>query len=151
MGNSIVHNPHNYQNIIRKTSSALAKNAIMVFQIRNFKKVLTKGKRLAQFKIVKGKTYDENAFLEFYNSPQKGTIIESFALFDFDGRKWKFYGLRNSLFAHLTKEKIIPILKGNGFNKLSFHGSKDMENWGFLFKKPFDLLDSDWLNVIARR
>ena len=127
----------------------------MVFQITNFEKVFKIQHRLLDLIFVKGQDKGkEHAFLEFYDlSKDKGkTVMKTFAIFDFNGKKWKFDGLRNSLFAYLTKEKITNILSKNGYKDISFYGSSyDGTKWDYLFRKPFEPLKSDWLNVVVVR
>jgi hypothetical protein len=97
--------------------------------------------------------YQEHLFLEYYDPPRDGkTLLKTFTIFDFTGKRWKFYGVRNALFAYLTKEEIARILKACGHREISFYGSSfDGRKWDYLFRKPFKPLESDWLNVVAKR
>ena len=156
MGNSISHNPDTCQDIIKLTSKVLSKKAVMIFQIRNYENVFNKRNRLSQFRFSKGEVYQEHAFIEFYDPSRsrKKTTLKTSAIFDFDGRRWKFYGLRNTLFAYITKADIADILKRCGFKKTHFYGSytgEEIDNWDYLFRKQFKHLDSDWLNIVAKR
>lgn len=158
LGNSLSHNPYNYQSLIKKTAQILSKKSIMVFQVRNFEKIFKTQKRLDDFITVESayetSPYQEHVFLEFYDPSRDGgkTVLKTFAIFDFDGKRWKFYGLRNALFAYTTKEKIKTVLKANGYKDIKVYGSfYDGRKWDYLFRKPFKPLESDWLNVIARR
>lgn len=158
LGNSLSHNPYNYQTLIKKTAQILSKKSIMVFQVRNFEKIFKTQKRLDDFITVESayetSPYQEHVFLEFYDpSRDKGkTVLKTFAIFDFDGKRWKFYGLRNALFAYTTKGKIKTVLKANGYKDIKVYGSSyDGRKWDYLFRKPFKPLESDWLNVVAKR
>lgn len=158
LGNSLSHNPYNYQSLIKKTAQILSKKSIIVFQVRNFEKIFKTQKRLDDFIPVESayetSPYQEHVFLEYYDPSRDGgkTILKTFAIFDFDGKRWKFYGLRNALFAYITKEKIQKVLKANGYKDIKFYGSSyDGRKWDYLFRKPFKLLESDWLNVVAKR
>lgn len=156
MGNTLPHNPHRYQNVIKNTAEVLTEKGIMVFQITNFEKVLKANKRFLSFNFanLKDEPKKEYAFLEFYDEPNErdSTILKTFAILTGDRKRWKSAGVRNTLMAYIIKENIKKTLEKNGFSKVSFFGgSFDGRNWDYLFRKPFDELQSDWLNVIAKR
>ncbi|OGH16840.1 MAG: hypothetical protein A3C22_01030 [Candidatus Levybacteria bacterium RIFCSPHIGHO2_02_FULL_37_10] len=156
MGNTIPHNPHRYQKVIKKAAELLSEKGIMVFQITNFERVVKAKKRLLSFNFARleDEPNKEYAFLEFYDKPNQkdSTILKSFAIFISDGKRWKSSGVRNTLMAHITKENIAKTLQENGFSKISFYGgSFEGKEWDYLFRKPFDPLNSDWLNVVAKR
>lgn len=156
MGNTISHNPHNFKDVIKKTAQSLSEKGIIILQITNFEKVIKAQKRLLSFNFAPipqepGKEY---AFLEFYDEPNEkdGTILKTFAILLSSGKRWKWSGVRNNLMAYTNKEIIGRALKRNGFSKTSFFGgSFDGRHWDYLFRKPFNPLESDWLNVIARK
>lgn len=156
MGNTLPHNPYKYEDVIKKAAGLLSEKGIMVFQITNFEKVLQAQKRLLSFNfsVLKGEPGKEYSFLEFYDYPNKkeNTILKSFAILVSDGKRWKSSGVRNALLAYITKEGIKKALEKNGFSEASFYGGNfDGRSWDYLFRKPFDLLKSDWLNVVAKR
>lgn len=154
MGNTLSHNPYNYEDVLKKTWQMLTKGSILVSQITNFEKVFKTQKRLLDLIFVKEEGNKEHSFLEFYDPSRDGgkTVLKTFAVFDFDGKKWKFSGLKNSLFAYLTKEKIEKTLKKIGYRDISSYGSfYDGRKWDHLFKKPYEPLKSDWLNVAAKK
>lgn len=156
MGNTLPHNPHKYQDVIKKSAQSLSEKGIMVFQITNFEKVLKTKKRFLSFNFARSKDEPkkEYAFLEFYDEPnlREDTILKTFAILTSDGKRWKSAGVRNTLMAYMVKENIKKTLEKNGFTKISFYGgSFDGRNWDYLFRKPFDPLHSDWLNIIAQR
>lgn len=156
MGNTLSHNPHKYQELIKKAAQSLAEKGIMIFQITNFEKVLKTHKRLLSFNFakVKEEPNKEYGFLEFYDNPNERdhTILKTFAILISDGKRWKSSGVRNALMAYINKENIRKALEKNGFTKISFYGgSFDGRNWDYLFRKPFEPLSSDWLNIVAER
>ncbi len=154
MGNSISHNPDNYKEIISLASKSLTKKSVMVFQIRNYKNIFKKNGRISQFRFAKGGIFPEHAFVEYYDLPKNGKTLKTSAIFDFDGNRWKFYGLRNTVFAYITKNDIEKILEKLRYTKIDFYGSYSggkMDKWDYLFSKPFKEAESDWLNILAKR
>lgn len=156
MGNTISHNPGKYRETIKNASNLLTDKGIMIFQVTNFEKVLKTQKRLLSFNFakIKDEPTKEYAFLEFYDEPneREKTILKTFAVLVSSGGRWKSSGVRNSLMAYANKENLKEVLLKNGFRKISFYGgSFDGKNWDYLFRKPFDPLQSDWLNVVAER
>lgn len=156
MGNTISHNPRKYKETIKNASDFLTDKGIMMFQITNFEKVLKTNKRFLSFNFanLKDEPKKEYAFLEFYDEPNErdNTILKTFAILTGDRNRWKSSGVRNTLMAYVTKENIKKTLEKNGFTKISFFGgSFDGRNWDYLFRKPFEELQSDWLNVVAER
>jgi len=156
LGNTISHNPGKYKDSISDAARLLTEKGVMIFQVTNFKKVLKTQKRLLSFNFAKMKDEPtkEYAFLEFYDEPneKEKTILKTFAILVSGGGRWKSSGVRNSLMAYVTKEGLKEILSKNGFNKIEFYGSAfDGRNWDYLFRKPFEELQSDWLTVIARK
>ncbi|MCL4419035.1 CBS domain-containing protein [Patescibacteria group bacterium] len=155
MGNTLSHNPRNFENLIKKIAERLSTHGILIIQITNFEKILKVNKRLLGFNFakLKGESHKEYAFLEFYDSPieKNKTILKTFAILVCDnGKRWKSRGVRNSLMAYNNQETLKKALKKNGFSKTSFHGgSFDGRHWDFLFRKPFKSLESDWMNVVA--
>jgi glycine/sarcosine N-methyltransferase len=156
LGNTISHNPGRYRTAIKNASSLLKDKGVMIFQITNFEKVIKTQKRLLSFNFAKLKEEPskEYAFLEFYDEPNRKerTILKTFAILSSSGGRWKSSGVRNSLMAYVVKQDLLENLFKNGFTKVEFYGSSfDGKNWDYLFRKPFNELQSDWLTVIARR
>lgn len=156
MGNTISHNVHHVNDLIKNVGNHISDKGVMIFQITNFEKVIKSQKRLLEFNFAKLKdgAEQEYAFLEFYDEPNKKnkTIQKTFAILRSNNGRWKWSGVRNSTMAYTTRDDIKHILEKNGFSKISFYGgSFDGKNWDYLFRKPFEELKSDWLNVIARR
>jgi len=156
LGNTISHNPHRYKDTIKDAAKLVADKGVMIFQVTNFQKVLkTQGRFLSfSFAKIKDEPGKEYAFLEFYDEPnqKEKTILKTFAILVSSGERWKSSGVRNSLLAYVVKEDLKETLSKNGFTKIEFYGSSfDGRNWDYLFRKPFEELQSDWLTVIAKR
>lgn len=156
IGNTISHNPHKYKDSIKDAAGLLTDKGVMIFQVTNFKKVLKTQKRLLSFNFakIKDEPGKEYAFLEFYDEPneREETILKTFAILVSGGRRWKSSGVRNSLMAYVTKESLKKALHKNGFDRVEFYGSLfDGKNWDYLFRRPFEELQSDWLTVIAKK
>lgn len=156
MGNTISHNPHVMEDLIKDVAEHVSSNGLITLQVTNFEKVLKIQKRLLSLSFAKLKDgiEKEYAFLEFYDLPdnKKKTILKTFAILRSEGRGWKWVGVRNSQLAYSNKDYIKKILAKNGFSKISFYGgSFDGRKWDYLFRKPFKPLESDWLNVVAKR
>lgn len=152
MGNALSHNADNFEKVLDAVSTSLPSHGIILLQIINFEKVFTVKKRFLDFNIGKSTLEKEKeyAFVEFYDPPRKagGLLTLNMAFFNFNGRRWSSRGMNSTPIANITKEKIGPLLKKVGFSRISFYGSSF---WGPLFKYPFKRLESDWLNVIAKR
>jgi len=156
IGNTISHNPRKVRDVIKDAASLLTDKGVMIFQITNFKKVIKVQKRLLDFNFakIKDEPNREYAFLEFYDEPneKEKTILKTFAILVSNGERWKSSGVRNTLMAYVTKENLKEILLKNGFKNLEFYGSSfDGRHWDYLFRKPFEELQSDWLTVIAKK
>lgn len=156
MGNTISHNPGRYRETIKYACNLLTDKGVMIFQVTNFEKVLKTQKRLLSFNFakIKEEPNKEYAFLEFYDEPneREKTILKTFAVLVSSGGRWRSSGVRNSLMAYVTKENLKEVFMKNGFTKVEFYGSFfDGRHWDYLFRKPFDPLQSDWLTVVAKR
>lgn len=153
MGNALSHNPENYRHLIKRMADSLTSNGIMVFQTTNFEKVLKTRKRIwnVNFVPVVDEPVKEYCFIQFYDKPQLGkTILKTFAILASDGTRWKWLGIRNSQMAYTSVERLSEILKNEGLGNIqTFGGAFDGRHWDYLFRKPFDPLESDWLNVVA--
>lgn len=153
MGNALSHNPHNYMKVLEAVSrSLLKKNSVLVLQIINYEKVFITNKRLEDFNIaqVKNDPGKEYNFIEFYDPPRKKGDHQrlNMAIFYFDGKRWNPKAFNSTPIVHLDMEHIEQILRKLGFSDISFYGGMLL---GDLFKYPFDPLQSDYLNVIAKQ
>ncbi len=153
MGNSLSHNPENYRRLIKKCADSLSENGIMIFQTTNFEKILKVKKRMwsVNFVPVENEPVKEYSFIQFYDKPIKEkTILKTFAILSFDGKRWSWSGIRNSIMAYTNEARIKSILKNEGFSKIeTYGGSFDGRSWDHLFRKQFKPMESDWLNVVA--
>lgn len=153
MGNAFPHLFTDYQEVLKAVSCALRpKNAIIVLQIINIEKILTVNKRVfdINFGIPKNKFPLEQVFLRFFDPPRTrgGSVTLSTAVFDFNGKNWKFRSINSTPVINLNRGKIKNLFKKNGFNNVSFYGGKFL---GTLFKNSFNPKESDCLNVVAQR
>ncbi len=156
MGNTLSHNQGKIKDLVKTCADYLSKSGIVIFQITNFDKVIKVKKRLLDFNFatIKDGVEREYAFLEFYDFPNKKehTILKTFAILRSDRDRWKWAGARNSVMEYTNKEIIKGILEKNGFSKTSFYGGFfDGKKWDYLFRKSFKSLESDWLNIVAKR
>lgn len=156
LGNTLSHNPGTFEKLIKISSQYMSSRGVMVLQITNFEKVIKTKKRFLSFGFAKLKNgvEKEYGFLEFYDEPnlKDKTIQKTFAILRSANNRWKWLGVRNSTMAYVTKDSIKRVLEKNGFSKISFYGgSFDGRSWDYLFRKPFKPLESDWLNVVAKR
>lgn len=153
LGNAFAHLGKNYKKVLSETVKALSqKHACLIFQTINFEKVFKVKKRFLDMNFARselGIEY-EHGFLEFYTPSKKNNdmFTLTMAIFDFDGKKWKSRSMNSTQIAPLYKEDMESLLKAHGFKNISFYGSQFL---GPLFKEPFRLLESDWLNIVAKR
>ncbi len=152
MGNAFAH-LNDWEKVFSAVSNSLKpKGALAIFQIINFEKVFKIKKRFLDSNFAKSKTgvVQEHAFLEFYSPPTRkgGPLTLTMAILDFDGKKWRPRSINSAAIAPLGVKEMDKILRKYGFRKISFYGSVF---WGPLFKDKFDPMQSDWLNVVARR
>lgn len=153
MGNTLPHVQYTDQNILKRVVSILRqKDPLMVFQIVNFNKVLRNKTGLRDFTIREEKDknlfYKSHAFLGFYTKKDKD-IIYTRAVFSSVGDGiWVFSSINSTSIQEITKSELEKALNELGFSHVSFYGSNFD---GPLFREPFNELESDWLNVIAKR
>lgn len=153
MGNAFAHLDDEYKKVLAALDKKLPlKGAIIVMQIINYEKVFKVKNGFLDLNIVKSKLgipY-EHAFLEFYSfvKNKKNILTLNMAIFDSDGKKWRFRTMNSTPIVYLDRAKISGLLKKHGFKNLSFHGSNFL---GPLFKDSFKPLESDWLNIVAKR
>ncbi|OGH05167.1 MAG: hypothetical protein A2W22_05855 [Candidatus Levybacteria bacterium RBG_16_35_11] len=153
MGNAFPHLFTNYKEVLKAVSHVLpSKNASIVLQIINIDKMVTVNKRVFDviFGVPKKKFPAEQAFLRFFDPPKtrNDTATLNTAVFDSDGRRWKFRSINSTPVIYLSKDKVENLLKKNGFNSISFYGGRFL---GPLFRESFKPKESDILNVVAKR
>lgn len=157
-GNTLSHNPYIYKKTLDMSSDLLSGPSLLLIQNTNFEKVIKTKNRLLSLSFVGKNSYkstgEEHAFLEFYDPPdeEEMTILKTFAVFDKTQGKWSSYGTKNSIFAYITKIGVERHLLGLGFKDINFYGSSfDGRNWDYVFRKPYSPLESDWMNVVAKK
>lgn len=153
MGNSFPHLGNNARKVLVSVSKVLrSEDAVVVIQATNLQKIIEENNKLRDltFSSVKRGLASQHAFLRFYGPAIKkgGVATLTMAIFDFNGKKWKFRTLNSTQVLYLTQDTAREILKEAGFKKVSFFGG---EIFGPLFKEKFDPLKSDALNVVAQR
>ena len=151
MGNAFSHLVPNYKKVLAAINALLfPKGSIVVLQITNFEKIFKTKNRVFDINFGHSKHGfpSEHAFFRFYDPPsgKGGYLTLNTAIFDFDGRRWKFRTMNSTPIINLNRDNIRSVLKKNGFNRVSFYGGVIC---GRLFKEPFKVLESDWLNVVA--
>lgn len=147
MGNALSHAVDTDKEILKETVSILnPKKSVMVFQLLNLEKILRNKNGFSDFTLRRINSGKQIAFLTFYNKDKHITGVRS--VFEYDGDKWYFKGVRTNQVVNIGKEKIVQMLKKVGYNNIEFFGSS---YWEPLFKTPFDPLRCDWLNVVAKR
>src|SRR3989344_4688208 len=84
LGNTLSHNPHKCQKLIKQTAKHLSEHGVLILQVTNFDKVIKVKNRLLSFNFAKlsGEPNKEYAFLEFYDLPieRYRTILKTFAI-----------------------------------------------------------------------
>jgi CBS domain-containing protein/ubiquinone/menaquinone biosynthesis C-methylase UbiE len=150
MGNAFSHLVPHYQKVLDSVNSVLSEKAVVVLQVINFEKIYKVKNRIVDTTFGKAKSgiTNEHLFLRFYDPPQDGFHTLNTAIFDHDGRRWKFRTMNSTSIVDLDKERITKIFKKHGFKKIEFYGGRF---FGSLFKEKFDPIESDWLNVVAIR
>lgn len=151
MGNAISHVFYTEKNIINNVAKILnPKRAVLVFQITNYEKFFSRGGGLRSFRmknsafISKGK----QAFLTFFDRDSKNKLSYNLAIFDKLGEKWTFRRMNSTPIVYFGRREIASVLKKAGFSKISFYGSMYYDKVASFDFRP---LDSDWLNVVAKR
>lgn len=151
LGNALPHVTYGNRDILKEAQNVLKpKNSLLVLQIINFDKILRVNMGLRHFSIKKTHlAYEqEHAFVGFYTKERGKILVYNLAIFDFGGNKWAFKGIRSTPVIYIGQKEISQRLKNLGFSKIQFYGSLDNNS---LFAGPFKPLESDWLNVVAKR
>lgn len=157
MGNSLPYIPVPLPILFRQISKSLRdKNAVVVLQILNFEKLLKLKNRLISFIIQKSAdgAEKEHLFTEFFDKGKGNILIHHIILFDSDGKNWIYKGTTSIPIYDIRKENLKKILQRCGFKKITFSGNMGeyQGDYGKLsFNEPFRPLESDWLNIVARR
>lgn len=150
MGNVLPHILLTDKDILKNVVRIIrAKQPVLVFQIANFDKIFKIGDGYRDFAIhkVPQALGEKQAFLRFYTQ-DNGKTTYNIAIFKYDNEQWNFRGIHTKQIIRIGEKEIIEMLKDLGFSKIALYGSSF---YGPLFKKPFEPLESDWLNVVAFR
>lgn len=151
LGNALPHVTYRDRDILKEVQNVLKpKNSFLVLQIINFDKIFQVSRGIRNFSIKKTHfAYEEeHAFVGFYTKKKGKILIYNLAIFDSGGNKWIFKGIRSTPVIYIGQKEISQRLKKLGFSKIQFYGSLDNNS---LFAGPFKPLESDWLNVVAKR
>lgn len=132
------------------------KNGVAILQLMNFEKILKRKDRMLSFKIQKSNknSIKEHLFIEFFDKKSKDWLLHNVIIFDSDGENWLYKGKTTIPIRYIRKNDIERILKKAGFKKMMFSGNAGeyQGDYGRLsFETPFDPVESDWLNVVAKR
>ncbi len=153
MGNALCHVMDTEIDILKYTSKALnSKKSILIFQIINFEKIIKERSGLVDFTVLEGKSSfrRKHAFLRFYSTfPHNNKeLLYNVASLELEDKKWVFRGIRSKSAIYIGKKEIAEMLKKIGYHHVEYYGGKF---YGPLFKEPFKPLESDWLNIVAKR
>ncbi len=151
MGNALSHVMRTNKNILKDINKHLSpKNATLVFQIVNVNKFIEKDKGLERFAVGSAPIgFQRNhAFVGFYSKGEGNIATYTQAIFDTDGHKWIFSGMRSTPVLTFTKAGIKKMLGDIGFSDIKFYGG---DLYRKMFAEEYLEKESDMLNVVARR
>lgn len=154
MGGSLPYIPLPISKLMKNVKNVLReKNPLIILQILNFDKILNSGDNLLDFKIQELRG-EKHLFIEFFEKLNAKKLLHHVILFDHDGINWIYKGITTIDIYNYSLKDIKNALKKAGFKKISFFGNKGeyQGEYGKLsFTDKFDLKESDWLNVVAKR
>lgn len=153
MGSSFMHLPNIYKQVLEKLNLVLSKkNGIIVLELSNYDKAIKYHNNLRRFIVRESKISPrwKHGYLWFYDPPKKkgDLLMLNVAIFDFDGRTWRFRGINSVATMPFTQEGLERLFTAYDFRKVSFYGSKEGEP---IIGGNFDPKESDWLIAIAER
>ncbi len=151
MGNGLPHVIETEKQILDEVSKILPeKNAVILLQIINYRKILENQNGLQHFVVRKSqdRLLHEQAFLSFFTPDGDNRLSLNRATMNYTGKKWIFRQISSTPVMELDKKTLTEMLKKHGFKDLTFYGGMFYDS---LFDKEFDEQQSDWLNVIAKR
>lgn len=157
MGNALPYVPVPLVQLFKGLVQVLRdKNGVVILQLMNFEKILKRKDRMLSFKIQKSNknSVKEHLFIEFFDKKSKEWLMHNVIIFDSDGENWLYKGKTTIPIRYFRKNDIERILKKAGFKKMMFSGNlgEYQGEYGELsFAEPFKPLESDWLNVVAKR
>lgn len=150
MGNALSHVMHTDKNIVSEVSELLhPKKSLMILQIANYQKIFQTKEGMHDFVLRRHpKNNQEFFFLEFYTKIDTKETIYTRVVFEFDGMKWTLRGINSTPIIPVGQKQVVSMLKKLGFSYISSYGGK---LYSPLFEEQFDPMESDWLNVVAKR
>lgn len=156
MGNALLYFSLSPKELFERLVKILRKNGILIIQLLNFEKIIKTKDRLLSFKIQKshGTHEKEHLFLEFFDEEKENFLIHRIIIFENDGKNWIFKGIISIPIHRIKKDEIERLLRKMGFQILSISGNKGEyrgEYGPLSFSDPFKPLESDWLNILAKR
>ena len=151
MGNALAHLVPHYEKVFSAVSKKLlSKGAVVVLQNINYEKIFKVNNRLLDFTFGNSNTgiSSEHLFLNFYDPSRDKRFTLNTAVFDHDGKKWKFRAMNATPIANLNKQNLTTFFKKYGFKKVMFYGGNSL---GRLFNEEYNPLEHYYLNVVAVR
>lgn len=151
LGNALPHVIYTDKEILKDMLKVLReKNPIMIFQLTNYEKIFKVKDGLRHFMVVKHpkSSLPSHVVCSFYNKEKNRKLVATSIILNFVGGKWVFRGIKSTPLLQIGKQEISGLLQKLGFSNLKFYGGAYN---GSLFKEPFKPLESDWLNVVAKR
>lgn len=148
LGNFLPHVLLEDKNILKETAEALNPKSFIVIQVINFEKIFKSGNGLRLFSVRKSNLAyeEEHAFLGFYTKKEKITSY-TFAIFD-SNQNWSLKDINSTHIYDIRQNELIKMLKDVGFSSIYSYGSSFDSP---MFGEPFKPLESDWLNIVAKR
>jgi CBS domain-containing protein/SAM-dependent methyltransferase len=158
MGNALPFIPIPLEDLIGQLNDILPeKKGIILFQILNFAKYERKRDRLLSFAVkrcIKNKSKEHLTF-DSFDRKNSNILYHNTILFDREGdSSWVYQGRTTIPINDVKKDVLSSLLKKAGFSDVFFAGGMGeyQGEYGKLsFKDKFDPLNSDWMNVVAKR
>lgn len=152
MGSGLAHNP-DPERVLLEINKILKKKAVLACQIANYHKVINVNKRLYDFNIRKSAfpAEREQAFVRFFDPEEAGYLKLIIGIFARGPKRWTFKGMHEVAITPLDRGKMTALLKKLSFTDISFYGEEQGFYYDYLFRKPFKLVESDVLMVMAKR
>lgn len=151
MGNALAHTLYTNENILKEVVGALnPKKSTIILQLHNLDLIMKK--KFGAIGFISRKTnlaYEkEHGFLSFYTEGKQGKTVYNQAIFDSNGDKWAFQGMRSAPVVRLNQKDVSKLLGQVGFKNIKFYGSHMRGNF---LEGPFKVEESDMMNVVAKR
>lgn len=152
MGAALAHNPKPAE-MLKEVVRILSKRAVLIFQFPNYERMIKTKDRLYDFNVRKSSFPGEReqAFLRFVDLPEKGFLTQTACVFARGVKRWEFRGMSSIKLVPLNTAKMKSLLTRVGFSNISSYGGEKGFYYDYLFRKPFNLKESDVLVVVAKR